>query len=102
MSKPSSVIDVVCPCCQAALRVDARTGAVLAHKEKESPKGFESFEAAVKNLQAEAGRREAAFQKSLSEYKSQKEILEKKFDELFQRAKEDPSGPAPRHPFEFD
>lgn len=102
MPKPSPAIDVVCPCCDATLRVDPATGAVLSHKEKEQPKTFEDFQSAVKSFQGEADRREAAFQKSLTEHKGQKETLAKKFDELFKQAKEDPTAPPPKRPFDFD
>ena len=34
--------NVICPCCESALTIDAQTGAVLAHEEKE--KKLSSFE----------------------------------------------------------
>lgn len=84
------------------MRVDPETGAVLSHKEKEKPKTFEDFSAAVKNFQGEAGRREQAFQKSLNEHKTQKDTLAKKFDELFKQAKENPDEPPPKRAFDLD
>lgn len=102
MPKPLPPIDVSCPCCQAELRVDPATGAVLSHKAPEKPKTFEDFTAAVKNFQGEAGRREDAFQKSLNAHKNQKDVLAKKFDELFQKAKEDPDSTPPPRAFDLD
>jgi hypothetical protein len=102
MAKISPPIDVECPCCHSTMRVDPKTGAVLSHTEKEKPRHFEDFTAAVKSYQGEAERREDAFQKSLSDHKNQKEVLAKKFDELFKKAKEDPEAPPPKRAFDFD
>ena len=33
---------VICPCCEATIIVDAKTGTILSHKEKEKP--LASFE----------------------------------------------------------
>jgi hypothetical protein len=90
MAKSPKPVDAECPCCGAALRIDAQTGAVLTYKEKEKPKTFEDFQSAVDSFQKEAGRREEAFQKSVAEHKVHKEVLAKKFDELFKKAKEEP------------
>ncbi|MBI3682042.1 MAG: hypothetical protein HY235_16790 [Acidobacteria bacterium] len=95
MGKPTNHLDVECPCCQATLRVDPQTGAVLTYKAKDKPATFEDFGAAVKSYQGEAGRREQAFQKSMAEHKVHKEVLAKKFDELFKEAKEKPDEPPP-------
>ena len=83
-------LDVQCPCCHATLKVDAETGAVLVHKEAEKPKPIEDIGAAVKGLKAEAAKREEIFQKSLSDQKNRQSVLDRKFDELFKQAKENP------------
>ena len=46
--------------------------------------------APFQKLKGAAGRREDAFQKSVAAEKNQGNVLNRKFDELFQRAKEDP------------
>jgi len=102
MPKNPAPVEVLCPCCQATLRVDPATGAVLSHKVPEKPKVFEDFTAAVKSYQGEAGRREEAFQRSLAGHKSQKDVLAKKFDELFQKAKENPDERPPMRDIDFD
>lgn len=101
-SKPVQPLDVECPCCQAALKVDPQTGAVLSHKEKEKPRTFQDFTEAVDRFKGEAGRREDAFQKSLADHKQQKDVLNKKFDELFRQAKENPDAPPPKRDFDYD
>jgi len=102
MPKPSQPLDVVCPCCQARLRVDKDTGAVLSHEAPPKQKTFEDFGDAVKSFQSEAGRREQAFQKSLNDHRMQKDVLAKKFDELFKKAKEDPNELPPPREFDLD
>ncbi len=102
MPKPSQPLEVACPCCQAKLRVDRETGAVLSHEEPPKAKTFEDFGDAVKSFQGEASRREQAFQKSLNDHKQQKDVLAKKFDELFKKAKEDPNDAPPPRAFDLD
>ncbi|HUQ90136.1 MAG TPA: hypothetical protein VM120_00560 [Bryobacteraceae bacterium] len=102
MPNPTVPIDVECPCCRSTMRVDPITGAVLSHKEKEKPKTFEDFGAAMKSFEGEAGRREDAFQKSLADHKVHKDVLARKFDDLFQKAKEDPDKGPPVRDFDLD
>jgi hypothetical protein len=102
MPKSSPPVDVECPCCHSTMRVDPQTGAILSYTEKEKPRTFEDFSDAVKSFQGEAARREDAFQKSLSDHKNQKDVLAKKFDELFKKAKEEPDAPPPKRAFDFD
>ena len=92
-----AVLEVKCPCCDTAMRVDPDTGAVLSHKTPEKPKPIEDLAAAVAGLKGAAAQREDAFQKSFEAHRSQKSILNKKFDELLKQAKENPdTGPPKR------
>lgn len=84
------------------MRIDPATASVLNYKEKEKAKVFEDFSAAVKSYQGEAARREEAFQKSLAEHKVHKEVLEKKFDDLFKKVKEDPDATPRKRDIDFD
>jgi hypothetical protein len=86
----NGTINVECPCCRAALKVDAATGAVLTHKEHERPKPIEDMGAAVAALKGQAAKREEVFQKSMADHKTRQSVLDKKFDELFKQAKESP------------
>jgi hypothetical protein len=88
------MFEVVCPCCEATLKIDPETRAVISHQEKERPRTFESIEAGVTHVQGEAAKREEIFQKSVADHKVHKEVLARKFDELFKQAKEKPdAGP---------
>src|SRR5215813_11535421 len=88
MAKPMFEVD--CPCCQAVLKIDPETCAVIAHTVPEKPKTIEDLAAEVAKLKGEGARREQLFQKSFEAEKQHGEVLQKKFDELFKRAKENP------------
>jgi hypothetical protein len=96
------LFEVTCPCCQAALKIDPETRAVISHKEAEKPRLVEDLAAAVAKLKGEAGRREELFRKSVETEKSHGRVLEKKFDELLRQAKETPDAPPPKRDIDFD
>jgi hypothetical protein len=96
------LFEVTCPCCQAALKIDPETRAVISHKEAEKPRMVEDLAAAVAKLKGEAGRREELFRKSVETEKSHGRVLEKKFDELLRQAKETPDAPPPKRDIDFD
>jgi hypothetical protein len=84
------MFEVECPCCQAILKIDPETCAVIAHTVPEKPKAIEDLAVEVAKLKGEGARREQLFQKSFEAEKQHGQVLQKKFDELFKRAKEDP------------
>ena len=53
-------------------------------------------------LKGAAGRREEAFQKSFEAEKLHGKVLEKKFDELFKQAKENPDKTPPKRDIDLD
>jgi hypothetical protein len=91
------LFEVSCPCCKAELKVDSQLRAVISHREPEKKPVIEDLAAEVQKLKGAAGRREEAFQKSFEAEKQQGQVLNRKFDELFKQAKEDPNfGKKPR------
>lgn len=98
----SELIEVKCPCCDSMLQIDPQLKAVISHKEKERPPVIEDLRAAVQKLKGEEARRGEVFQKSFEEHKSHQKVLERKFDELFKQAKENPDAPRPKRPFDLD
>lgn len=90
------MFEVVCPCCEAVLTVDPETRAVIAHTVKEKPRPIEDLAAEVAKLKGAGARREELFQKNFEAEKSHGKVLEKKFDELFKRAKENPDLEPPK------
>ncbi|HBY63051.1 MAG TPA: hypothetical protein DEH78_24785 [Solibacterales bacterium] len=98
----SGLFEVQCPCCEATLKVDPETRAVISHKAKEKPKPFEDFGEAVQRLKGEAARREEAFRKSFEAEKQSAQVLSKKFDELLKQAKADPDKGPPKKDIDLD
>jgi len=94
--------DVQCPCCQATLKIDAETRAVIAHKVPEKPKPIEDLAAEVAKLKGAAGRRDEVFQKSFEAEKMHGKVLEKKFEELFKQARENPDKTPPKRDNDLD
>ncbi len=98
----SSLFDINCPCCQASLRIDPQTRAVITFEAHEKPRGLEDIETGLKRLKEDAVRREQTFQKSVKAEKMQKQVLAKKFDELFKKAKETADQPPPKRDIDLD
>jgi hypothetical protein len=98
----NGLFEVPCPCCEAILKIDPETKAVIAHTIPEKPKMVEDLAAAVQKLKGEAGRRDEVFRKQFEAEKSHGKVLEKKFDELFKRAKENPDEKRPMRDIDLD
>jgi uncharacterized protein involved in exopolysaccharide biosynthesis len=97
-----AMFDVECPCCEAVLKIDPETCAVIAHTVPVKPLPIEDLAAEVQKLKGEGARREQLFQKSFEAEKSHGKVLEKKFDELFKRAKENPDLEPPLRDIDLD
>ena len=96
------LIEVKCPCCEATLKIDPELKSVISFQEHVKPRSIEDMETAVQTLKGEEARRAEVFDKSFEAHKSHQKVLERKFDELFKQAKENPDAPAPRKPFDYD
>ncbi len=99
---PKGLIEVACPCCDAMLKIDVETCAVITHKLPERPPPVEDLAAAVAKLKGESGRREEVFQRNVEATRSHGAVLSRKFDELLKQAKEDPTERPPVNPFDLD
>jgi hypothetical protein len=60
----SNRFTIICPCCEATLKIDADTGALLSHEEKHKPLG--SFEDMKKDLDKQKLTREQIFAQEMS------------------------------------
>jgi hypothetical protein len=90
---------IICPCCEAALTIDAQTGAILAHQEKAKKLG--SFEDLKSNLDKQKELRENLFAQEMSSQKDRQRILEEKFQEALKRADTDSDKPF-KNPLDLD
>ena len=82
---------IICPCCEAAMTIDAQTGAIISHEDKARP--IASFDEMVKGLDKQKQVREQIFAQELSSMKDRDRILEEKFQEAMKRADKDKDKP---------
>ena len=85
--------EVLCPCCNARLKVDAELKAVIDHEAAKTPRKFASVDDAVGALKTHDEEREKKFVASVEAEKTKKDVLNRKFEELFQKTKGDASKP---------
>src|SRR5215813_12502801 len=83
----TSRFTIICPCCEATLNIDANTGALLSHEEKQKP--LASFEGLAKDLDKQKQTREQLFAQEMSSMKDRERLLEEKFREAMKRAEKD-------------
>ncbi len=102
MAKNAGQFEVACPCCGAALKIDAATKAVIAHTPKAVPRTFNDMEEAARALKEQESRKESIFRQSVEAQKNQADLLEKKFQEAMKRAKEAPDTGKPIRDFDLD
>jgi hypothetical protein len=88
--EPQEPFEVLCPCCQAKLRVDPEMRAVLSHELPPEERSVKDLTDAVKGLKAEAAERQARFEESLKLQKNKKDLLDKKFQDALKRTKDVP------------
>jgi hypothetical protein len=89
-------VDIVCPCCEALLKVDPETGSVVwADRKKPKPRDFDDL---VTRAQSHRSVLDEKFARSVRHTKHAAEILDKKFEEARKRAEKDDSRPP--HPFD--
>ena len=100
MSRLSSEIEVICPCCQATLVIDVHLGRVISHGEPSRSDRPELGDA-HRILAAEAARREALFEQSVSSEKSRGDALARRFEEALKQAKQEPIT-RPKRDFDLD
>ena len=86
MSDPGR-FTIICPCCESTLNIDAQTGALLSHEEKQKP--LASFEDMAKNLDKAKQTREQIFAQEMSSMKDRERLLDEKFKEAMKRAEKD-------------
>jgi len=89
VAKLNSEFEVACPCCSASLVVDANLQRVIRHSEPPSADRPE-LDDAQRILAEQAARREALFQKSVSEERTRGDALSKRFEEALRQAREEP------------
>jgi hypothetical protein len=102
MSKTSPTLEVTCPCCNALLKIDVDTSAVISHVAAKVPKMFNDIEEAARAMKEQDSRRDSIFRQSVENQKHASDLLEKKFQEAVRKAKESPDTGRPIRDFDLD
>jgi hypothetical protein len=87
--KLDSEFEIVCPCCQSLLVIDANLKRVVRHEDAARGDRPELSDA-QRILAEEAARREALFQQSVASERSRGDALSKRFEEALKQAKQEP------------
>jgi len=85
------MIDVLCPCCQAKLKIDPALAVVIAHEAPPRAAPDVNLNDAANILDQQAAAREEKFRKSWEAEKKKEDVLSRKFEEALKKAKEGPA-----------
>ncbi len=88
--KSSPPIEVVCPCCQAKLQVDAALAVVLTHEAPPKAAPDVDLTDAARLLREQAEHREEKFRKSWEAEKKKDEVFDRMFEEGLKKASKEP------------
>lgn len=92
-----------CPECGSDLVIDRATGEVLHHKAAKKPlAGGKDFDTLFADLDASKERADDLFEREVTAYKDRDRLLEEKFKEALEKAKESPEDEPPPRPWELD
>lgn len=91
MTKKSAPIEVVCPCCQSKLVIDAQLATVLSHTPPVKAAPDVDISDAARILADQARRREDKFRESWEAENKKEDVLARKFEEGLKRAREAPA-----------
>ncbi len=94
--------EVSCPDCGAVLRIDPVTQSVISHTPAPRKRTFEDLASAAEGMHAQDARRDSLFAQSVEAQKNRDDILSKKFEEAFRKAKESPDTGKPLREFDLD
>ncbi|HUK54025.1 MAG TPA: hypothetical protein VL099_12115 [Candidatus Binatia bacterium] len=91
MTRKVPMIDVLCPCCQAKLKIDPALAVVIAHEAPPRAAPDVNLNDAANILDQQAAAREEKFRKSWEAEKKKEDVLSRKFEEALKKAKEGPA-----------
>ena len=83
--------EIICPCCETKLQVDAKTGEVIWQEKK--TKDFGSLSDMVRGLNTHKQQQESLFKKQNEIQKDRKRLLDEKFKAAKKNADKDKSKP---------
>ncbi len=86
-----STITVTCPCCGAALSVDARSGAVGEWKPAQDPRKCADLKDAEKLLREEKERVASRYREIVRTDKEKGAAMDRKFQEFLEKSQDEPA-----------
>jgi hypothetical protein len=89
MGRKSARVEVACPCCQAKLTIDPELAVVLSHTEPPRPPKVD-LDNVDQILREQAQLREEKFRQSVEAERKKEEVLNRKFAEALEKAKDQP------------
>ncbi len=99
---PRTTTEIVCPCCQARLMIDLSLGVLLHHESPPKPGTVADLKEAVEALKTQTAERDARFKERMRAEKDKGKVLDRKFQELLKKAKEEPATPPPVRDVDLD
>lgn len=96
----SDRVSVECPTCSTEIVLDPETGAVLSSRRPASKSGND-LDSMIAAVHSSKETRESIFEKSMSQQKHRDRILDARFREAVERAKESDEEP-PLNPMDLD
>ena len=89
MARLQTEYEVMCPCCQATLIIDAGLKRVVRHVEAERP-DKPKLDEAHRILADEKARRDQLFEQSVQSERTRGDALARRFEEALKQAREEP------------
>jgi hypothetical protein len=89
MARLQTEYEVICPCCQATLVVDAGLKRIVRHVEAERP-DKPKLDEAHRILAEQKARRDSLFEQSVESERTRGDALSKRFEEALKQAREEP------------
>ena len=75
---------------------------MVSHEPPQKPRQVSDLAQAARNLQQKESRREEQFRKSVEAERDRGKLLERRFEEALEKAKEGPPGPPPPRDIDLD
>ena len=87
--KRKEAFQVACPHCEAKLTVDSELGAVIDHEPPPKKSDYD-FDQQLKGLSEAERKREELFREQVAVQQDRAKLLERKFEESFEKHKDEP------------
>ena len=98
----SRTVTLTCPHCQATLKVDAEAGVVVSHEAPREEREKVDFETRLRQIQEEKARAADRMAEAMRREQSRGRIMEERFRELMDRARDEDDSTPPVRDIDLD